>query len=91
MQKQVNKPVEHPKTKSTKDAPLVPEVQRQTEEEKEQKYSEKEENDGMFGKTFQNNPNLQERPISSVYPVIDNDLARDNIENDLSDADLQSL
>ena len=25
-----------------------------------------------------------ERPISKVYPVIDNDLARDNVENDLS-------
>lgn len=33
----------------------------------------------------------KERPISSVYPVIDNDLARDNIENDLSSADLQDL
>jgi len=32
-----------------------------------------------------------ERPISDVYPVIDTDLARDNIENDLSDADLQDL
>ena len=91
MQKQGNKPVEHPKPKSTKDAPLVPEVQKQTEQEKEQKTSETEEDDGMFKATFQNNPKLQERPISSVYPVIDNDLARDNIENDLSDADLQSL
>lgn len=32
-----------------------------------------------------------ERPISSVYPVIDNDLARDNVENDITDADLQDL
>lgn len=32
-----------------------------------------------------------ERPISSVYPVIDTDAARDNIENDLSAADLQDL
>lgn len=32
-----------------------------------------------------------ERPISDVYPEIDNDLARDNIENDLTDADLQDL
>lgn len=35
--------------------------------------------------------NDTERPISSVYPVIDTDLARDNIENDLSSADLQDL
>ena len=32
-----------------------------------------------------------ERPISDVYPVIDTDAARDNIENDLSAADLQDL
>lgn len=32
-----------------------------------------------------------ERPISSVYPVIDTDVGRDNIENDLSAADLQDL
>lgn len=32
-----------------------------------------------------------DRPISAVYPVIDNDLARDNLENDLTEADLQDL
>lgn len=32
-----------------------------------------------------------EKPISGVYPVIDTDLARDNIENDLTAADLQDL
>lgn len=33
----------------------------------------------------------KERPISKAYPVIDNDLARDNIENDLTSADLRDL
>ena len=33
----------------------------------------------------------EERPISRAYPVIDNDLARDNIENDLTEADFQDL
>jgi len=33
----------------------------------------------------------RERPISRFYPVIDNDLARDNLENDLPMADLQDL
>ena len=33
-----------------------------------------------------------DRPISSdVYPAIDSDLARDNIENDIPAADLQDL
>lgn len=27
----------------------------------------------------------------NLYPVIDNDLARDNLENDIPDADLQDL
>lgn len=35
--------------------------------------------------------NEVERPISSIYPVIDTDLARDNIENDLPDSELQDL
>lgn len=36
-------------------------------------------------------PAPKERPISPVYPVIDNDLARDNLENDLPAADLEDL
>ncbi len=32
-----------------------------------------------------------ERPISPVYPVIDTDLGRDNVENDIPYADLQDL
>lgn len=33
----------------------------------------------------------KEKPISPVYPVIDTDLARDNLENDITAADLQDL
>lgn len=33
----------------------------------------------------------EERPISNAYPVIDNDLARDNIENDSPAANLQDI
>lgn len=33
-----------------------------------------------------------DRPIpADIYPVIDTDLGRDNVENDLSDSDLQDL
>lgn len=32
-----------------------------------------------------------ERPIPDVYPAIDNDLARDNLENDITAADLQDM
>ncbi|GEM_PF-2450907 len=30
----------------------------------------------------------QERPISDAYPALDNDLARDNLENDIPYPDL---
>ena len=37
-------------------------------------------------------PGKIERPNPpKIYPVIDNDLARDNVENDLAAADLQEL
>lgn len=40
----------------------------------------------------QPDPYKIERPIPpKIYPVLDNDLARDNVENDLPAADLQEL
>lgn len=37
-------------------------------------------------------PDQMERPVPpEIYPVIDNDLARDNVENDLPAADLEEL
>ena len=33
----------------------------------------------------------KEKPISNAYPVIDTDLARDNIENNMPVADSQDL
>lgn len=42
-------------------------------------------------KVFHGTPHSAEKPISSVYPVIDNDLARDNLENDITAADLQDM
>lgn len=34
---------------------------------------------------------LREKPISDAYPEIDNDLAQDNLENDIPAADLEDL
>ena len=42
-------------------------------------------------KVYHTKPFSQEKPVSDVYPVIDNDLARDNVENDITAADLQDL
>ena len=80
----------HPLPKSTKDAPLIPEVQRDISGNKNS--NDDEDDDSALGNNvYYVNPKQIERPISNVYPVIDTDLARDNIENDLSDADLQDL
>ena len=42
-------------------------------------------------KVYHDTPHSDEKPIADVYRVIDNDLARDNLENDIPDADLQDL
>ena len=42
-------------------------------------------------KVYHTVPFAEEKPISPVYAVIDNDLARDNLENDITAADLQDL
>lgn len=42
-------------------------------------------------KVYHTKPFSAEKPISKAYPVIDNDLARDNLENDLTAADIQDL
>lgn len=39
-------------------------------------------------KVFHSHPHTEEKPISSAYAVIDNDLARDNLENDIPEPDL---
>lgn len=35
--------------------------------------------------------NLSEKPIPDAYGIIDNDVARDNLENDLTAADIQDI
>lgn len=42
-------------------------------------------------KVFHQKPYKAEKPISDAYAVIDNDLARDNIENDIPAADLEDI
>lgn len=38
-----------------------------------------------------NDKKKKDKPISKAYPEIDTDLARDNLENDIPDADLQDI
>ena len=42
-------------------------------------------------KVYHDTPHKGEKPISAAYSTIDTDLARDNLENDLTAADLQDL
>lgn len=39
-------------------------------------------------KVFHSTAHTAEKPISGIYSVIDNDLARDNLENDIPEPDL---
>ena len=40
-------------------------------------------------KVYHTTPHTHEKPIPKVYKEIDADLARDNLENDIPEADLQ--
>ncbi len=42
-------------------------------------------------KVYHTTPFSMERPISQIFSEIDTDLARDNLENDITAADLQDL
>lgn len=42
-------------------------------------------------KAYHTTPYSHEKPISEVYKEIETDLARDNLENDIPEADLQDL
>ena len=73
-------------TKPRNEAPPVPEIQGKA------KSGQKKANPII---SCTNGPGLKvyhtEKPISKVYPVMDNDLARDNVENDIPAADLEDL
>lgn len=45
----------------------------------------------VYHTTPYSNKRQEEKPIADVYKVIDNDLARDNLENDITAADLQDM
>ncbi len=91
MAKQGMKRIERMHTKPKNEVSPVPEIQGKAKHTKAQVNPIIEGSESASQKVYHTKPYKIERPISSVYPVIDNDLARDNVENDLSDADLQDL
>ena len=73
-------------TKPKNEVPPVPEIQGKAKTGKEEANPIISGTSGPDQKVFH-----IERPISKAYKELDNDLARDNMENDLPDADLQDL
>lgn len=91
MAKQGMKRTERTHTKPRNEQAAVPEIQGKA------KYGKEKANPIIAGteapsqKVYHTTPFKHEKPISDVYKEIDTDLARDNLENDIPDADLQDL
>lgn len=91
MPKQGMKRIDRTHTQPRNDAPPVPEIRGKA------KHGKVKANPIIAGtkapsqKVYHTAAVSKEKPISSVYSAIDNDLARDNLENDISAADLQDM
>jgi len=86
MAKQGMKRPEQTHTKPKNELPPVPELQGKAKNSNQRANPIVSGTSGPEQKVFHT-----ERPISKAYRAIDNDLARDNLENDLPDADRQDL
>lgn len=93
MAKQGMKRPERTHTKPRNEAPPVPEIQGKAKHGKQQANPIIADTAAPSQKVFHAAPAKQqkEKPVSDVYTTIDNDLARDNLENDIPSADLQDL
>ena len=92
MAKQGMKRIERTHTKPRNDAAAVPELQGKARHGKERAHPIIAGTFPPAQKVYHTAPfSKGEKPVSEVYPVIDTDLARDNLENDIPAADLQDL
>lgn len=83
---------EYTHTKPKNGVPPVPEIQGKAKHSKAKVNPIIAGTEPPYLKVYHSAPHsLKEKPISDAYPVTDNDLARDNIENDIPSADLQDL
>ncbi len=91
MSKQGMKRIDRTHTQPRNTEPAVPEIQGKA------KHGKASVNPIIAGtkppsqKVYHSVPHSKEKPIASVYSAIDNDLARDNLENDITAADLQDM
>lgn len=91
MAKQGMKRTERTHTKPRNEQAAVPEIQGKAKHGKEKANPIIAGTDAPSQKVYHTTPYTHEKPISKVYKEIDTDLARDNLENNIPDADLQDL
>lgn len=85
------KRIDRTHTKKHNSAPAVPEIEGKA---KHAKVSVRPIIAGTYApsqKVYHSTPHSTEKPVASVYSTIDTDLARDNLENDITAADLQDM
>ncbi len=78
-------------TKPRNEQAAVPEIQGKAKHGKEKANPIIAGTEAPSQKVYHTTPYAHEKPISDVYKEIDTDLARDNLESDIPDADLQDL
>lgn len=82
-------------TKSKNDEPAVPEIQGKAKHKKVRANAVITGTHAPNQKVYHTEPPLRadklEAPVPEIYPVLDTDLARDNLENDIPAADIQDL
>lgn len=91
MPKQGMKRIDRTHTKPRNEVTPVPEIQGKAKSGKEKAKPIVEGTKAPSQKVFHVKSDAADKPISEAYPVIDTDLGRDNVENDLPAADVQDL
>lgn len=89
MAKQGMKREERTHTKPRNEQAAVPEIQGKAKHGKEKVNPIIAGTEAPALKVYHSTPHTHEHPIPKVYKEIDNDLARDNLENHIPEADLQ--
>lgn len=91
MAKQGMKRPEYTHTKKRNEQPPVPEIEGKAKHGKASAAPIIEGTEAPSQKVYHTTPYKHEKPISHSYKEIDTDLARDNLENDIPEADLQDI
>lgn len=91
MAKQGMKRTQRTHTERRNEAAAVPEIQGKAKHGKERAKPIIVGTKPPAQKVYHTAPFSKEKPISDAYPVVDTDLARDNLENNIPEADLQDL